>query len=103
MKSLKFPLVVALVALSACSSTPQLTSDAPLVYVNQNFGFTVPGYKYDQSEIPCEIEPKLVKSLIESAALKNIRLEAVSTPDKINNNQGIPVLAIDINGLVLAQ
>jgi hypothetical protein len=93
--------VLCVFALASCTSAPVITPAAPLVYVNQNFGFDVPGYKYQQAEIPCDIQPHMVQSLIHAAAEKNIRLEAVSAPDKINNKDGIPLLAIDIVGLVL--
>ena len=86
-------------ATAASESAPQ-GANAPLVYVNQNIGFNVKGYKYKQSEFPCEIDKVLVSNLVERAQSDGIRLEAVATADKIRNGV-IPVLAIDIEQLVL--
>ncbi len=75
---------------------------APLVYVNQNIGFNVPGYKYKQAEFPCDIDKVLVGNLVEQASVDGINLEPVGTPDKILNGT-VPVLAIDIEQLVLGE
>jgi len=77
-----------------------LSSKAPLVYVNKNIGFNVEGFKYKQSEFPCDIDKALVSNLVEQSAIDGIRLEPVSTADKIRNGV-IPVLAIDVEQLVL--
>lgn len=79
---------------------PQPGANAPLVYVNKNLGFNVKGYKYKQSEFPCDIDSVLVTNLIEQAKNDGIRLESIGTADKINNGV-VPVLAIDIEQLVL--
>lgn len=71
-----------------------------LVYINKNIGFNVPGYNYAQKEYPCDIDTVLVNDLIKKADKKDIQLEAVSTLEKINNGT-VPVLAIDIEQLVL--
>jgi hypothetical protein len=76
------------------------TRDKSLVYINKNIGFNVPGYNYTQSEYPCDIDQVLVKNLIKKADKNGIQLEPVSTLDKINNGT-VPVLAIDIEQLVL--
>lgn len=88
-----------LVALAESEPAP-LDAKAPLVYVNQNLGFNVEGYKYKQSEYPCEIDKVLVSNLVDQSRADGIRLEPVSTVDKIRNGT-IPVLAIDIEQLVL--
>lgn len=85
---------------TAASEPAPLGVNAPLVYVNQNIGFNVKGYKYKQSEFPCEIDKVLVSNLVERAQGDGIRLEAVATADKIRNGV-VPVLAIDIEQLVL--
>lgn len=77
-----------------------LSAKAPLVYVNKNLGFNVKGFKYKQSEFPCDIDKVLVENLVEQAHTNGIRMEPVSTADKIRNGV-IPVLAIDIEQLVL--
>jgi hypothetical protein len=90
-----------LLAMAASQPAP-LDAKAPLVYVNQNIGFNVQGYKYKQSEFPCEIDKVLVSNLVERAQGDGIRLEPVTTAEKIRNGV-IPVLAIDIEQLVLGQ
>jgi hypothetical protein len=92
-------LVFSSLTLAASEPTP-LSDKAPLVYVNQNIGFNVPGYKYKQSEFPCDIDKVLVSNLVEQAHSDGIRLEPVGTADKILNGV-IPVVAIDIEQLVL--
>lgn len=77
-----------------------LDAKAPQAYINQNIGFNVKGYKYTQSEFPCDIDKVLVSNLVEQAKRDGIRLEPVSTADKIFNGV-IPVVAIDIEQLVL--
>ncbi|PUA26555.1 MAG: hypothetical protein B0W54_22670 [Cellvibrio sp. 79] len=88
-----------LVALAKSEPAP-LDAQAPLVYVNQNLGFNVEGYKYKQSEYPCDIDKVLVSNLVDESHENGIRLEPVNTADKIRNGT-IPVLAIDIEQLVL--
>jgi len=87
-------------ALAAPEPLPQLSANAPLVYINKNIGFNVKGYKYAQAEYPCEIDKTLVTNLIERAQVEGIRLESIGTRDKILNGV-VPVLAIDIEQLVL--
>jgi hypothetical protein len=77
-----------------------LSATAPLVYVNQNIGFNVKGFKYKQSEFPCDIDKVLVSNLVEQAQNDGIRLEPVGTAAKIRNGV-IPVLALDVEQLVL--
>ena len=92
-------LVCPLLGLAASEPAP-LGDKAPLVYINQNIGFNVQGYKYKQSEFPCDIDKVLVGNLVEQAHSDGIRLEPVATADKILNGV-IPVVAIDIEQLVL--
>lgn len=94
--SLLFPCL----ALAAPEPAPSLSANAPLVYVNKNIGFNVEGYKYKQSEFPCEIDSVLVSNLVDRAQTQGIRLEPIGTRDKILNGV-IPVLAIDVEQLVL--
>lgn len=84
-------------------ASPDLTQSSrhtPSIYVNQNIGFNVDGYKYKQSEFPCDIDKVLVSNLVERAKTNGIKMEPVATADKILNGV-IPVLAIDIEQLVL--
>jgi hypothetical protein len=96
---------IAILALGLALITDSTIADAsnkeaPLIYINKNIGFNVEGYKYTQSEFPCNIDKLLVEKLITKASDKGIRLEAVNTADKIRNGV-IPVLAIDVEQLVL--
>lgn len=75
-------------------------SAAPQVYLNKNLGFNVEGYKYTQAEFPCNVDGVLIESLIGRSKSAGIEMEAVATADKIRNGV-IPVLAIDIEQLVL--
>ena len=92
-------LVCPLLAVAASESASS-NGQAPLVYVNQNIGFNVTGYNYKQAEYPCDIDKVLVSNLVDQAEHDGIRLEPVGTTDKILNGV-IPVLAIDIEQLVL--
>lgn len=100
MKTLLLTLALTFPLLATAAADSQLKADAPLVYINKNLGFNVKGYKYAQAEYPCDIDKVLVENLISRAKSEGIRLEAVSTADKIQNGI-VPVLAIDIEQLVL--
>src|SRR5690606_19940345 len=63
-------------------------------------GFNIEGYKYEQAEFPCNVDTVLVKNLVERSKKAGVQMEAVATADKINNGV-IPVVAIDIEQLVL--
>lgn len=93
-------------SLAATTVSAQADSNAvpsqPDAYINEHFGFNVPGYKYNQAEFPCDIDKILVKNIIDRASKKGITIEAVNTADKINNGV-LPVLAIDIEQLVLGE
>jgi hypothetical protein len=95
-------MILALVSpLFAMAANEQpLSAKAPLVYVNKNIGFNVPGFKYKQSEFPCDIDKVMVSDLIDEAKNQGIRLESVATAAQIRNGV-IPVLAIDVEQLVL--
>lgn len=73
-----------------------------LVYVNQNFGFNVPGYKYEQTELPCDIDKNLVELLIKDSTKTGLTMEPVNTAEKVHNGT-IPVLVIDIEQLALGK
>lgn len=88
--------------LASMCLAPGAFAEAPLVYVNKNLGFNIEGYKYGQSEFPCEIDKVLVQDLIDRSKREGIRMESVATADKIRNGV-IPVLAIDIEQLVLGE
>lgn len=98
--SLLVPALLCPVFAAAAPESAPLDAKAPLVYVNQNIGFNVKGYKYKQSEFPCDIDKVLVSNLVDQAKKEGIRLEPISTADKILNGV-IPVVAIDIEQLVL--
>lgn len=99
---MKKSLYVTLFGLYALTSVGVADPQQALVYVNQNFGFNVPGYKYAQDEFPCDIDKKLVELMISDSAKAHINMQAVSTADKVNNGT-IPVLLIDIEKLALGK
>ncbi|MDO3384613.1 hypothetical protein QWI17_02050 [Gilvimarinus sp. SDUM040013] len=70
------------------------------VYLNENIGFDVEGFKYEQEQYPCEVDKHLVKQIVEQSKAQHLAIEATDTKGDIYD-QGIPVLAIDINALVL--
>lgn len=72
----------------------------PQIYLNQNLGFNVEGYSYEQAQYPCDIDKVLVEKIVQRGRADKIRIEAVGTADKILNSEH-PVLAIDIEALVL--
>ncbi len=72
----------------------------PQVYLNQNLGFNIEGFNYKQSEFPCDIDKHLMLGLLERSKNRGLVMEPVSTADKIFNGE-IPVLAIDVEELVL--
>lgn len=78
------------------------TAEGPKAYINENFGFNVKGYNYSQSQFPCDIDKHLVKLMVEQGKKDGIFLEPVNTAEKIRNGV-IPVLAIDIEQLVLGK
>jgi hypothetical protein len=95
-------MILALVTplLAAAAEEQPLTPNAPLVYVNQNIGFNVKGFKYKQSEFPCNIDKVMVENLVDKAKTQGLRFEPVATAAKIRNGV-IPVLLIDVEQLVL--
>ncbi len=72
------------------------------LYINKNIGFNVEGYKYTQQEFPCDLDHLLVNHLLEESQQRHLDAEAVATADKINNGV-IPVLALDVDQLVLTE
>jgi hypothetical protein len=75
-------------------------NQTPDIYLNQSLGFNIKGFNYQQSDFPCEIDKTLVLTLISQSKKEGIRMEPTASPDKISNGV-IPVLAIDIEELVL--
>lgn len=98
--SLLIPALLCSVSTVAAPESAPLDAKAPLVYINQNIGFNVKGYKYKQSEFPCDIDKVLVSNIVDQAKRDGIRVEPIGTADKILNGV-IPVVAIDIEQLVL--
>lgn len=92
--------IQALIALALASVAVQVAAEPPQAYINEHFGFNVKGYKYSQSEFPCDIDKNLVGFLLEDGKKAGLNMEATSTAKKIRNGV-IPVVAIDIEQLVL--
>ncbi len=72
----------------------------PDLYLNKHFGFNVEGYKYEQSELPCNIDKVLSEKIINDAKQEDILIEATGEASEIRGGD-MPVLAIDIEALVL--
>lgn len=82
------------------SVTAFADNSRPQVYLNENLGFNIKGFNYKQSQFPCEIDKHLIEGLVQRSKDKGLMMEPVSTADKIFNGE-IPVLAIDVEELVL--
>lgn len=92
---------LSLLALGACLSLAAWAeTKPPQLYVNENLGFNVEGYDYAQSEYPCDLDKILVNNIVERASASGFHTEAAGTADKLHSS-GAPVLAIDIDALVL--
>ena len=73
----------------------------PLCYTcMKKWGLTYPVINTTQSELPCKIQETMVTELEKKAAGKNIRVERISSADKLATLSG-PLLAVDIESLVL--
>lgn len=77
-------------------------ADKPDIYLNQNLGFNIEGFKYTQSEFPCAVDKMLVENLLEQGAQQRLTIEATDSASKVHNGS-IPVIAIDIEQLVLGE
>lgn len=95
---MKYSIIFSALALSALAA--RATAETPQAYINENFGFNVKGYKYSQSEFPCDIDKNLVTYMLEDGKKAGLRMEPAKTADKIRNGV-IPVVAIDVEQLVL--
>lgn len=93
---MKYPILL----LSLLASVSVWAAEPVDAYINQNVGFNVPGYKYTQSEFPCNVDKMLVEGITKRGAKEGITIEPVSTVDKIQNGV-IPVIAIDIEQMIL--
>lgn len=87
----------------ACVVSGWAAAKAPgKVYLNENVGFNVKGYKYAQKSFPCEVDKKLIVSLLDQGKKQNLPMDLVGTPEKLRNGT-IPVLAVDIEQLALGK
>ena len=69
-------------------------------YINQNLGFNVKGYKYQQKQLPCDVDKVLVSEVTKRGKKEGLSIVPVATLDKIRNGV-IPVIAIDIEKMVV--
>ncbi len=90
----------ATLALSTLLAFSSVTAAEPTVLLNENIGFNVKGYKYEQSSFPCDIDKELVKSLVKRAKSEDFTIKAVNSHAEISNANA-PLLAIDIESLSL--
>jgi hypothetical protein len=95
---------IALAAQLACMggfATADEPSSAPAeILLNQNIGFNVEGFKYEQAQYPCDIDEVLVDSLVKRSKRVGLNMKTVSTAKEIQNAT-LPLLALDIDSLVL--
>ncbi len=71
----------------------------PKVLLNQDIGFAVKGYKYDQESFPCNIETMLVERIVKDGKRSDIDIEPVSLANLPPSDS--PILAIDIQRMSL--
>lgn len=90
-----------LVTISSWAAEPGTNQSQAKAYINQNIGFNVKGYKYKQSEFPCNVDKVLVELIVKRGAKDGIAIEPVGTIDKIQNGV-VPVIAIDIEKMVIS-
>jgi len=83
-----------LTSIGVAASTP--------VYLNANIGFDVTGFNYQQPEFPCDVDKQLAEFIVKKGADQGLSVQTVTTSDKVHNTT-IPVLAIDIEQLVLTE
>ncbi len=92
---------LSMAALALSLANPAVAqSPAKQIYLNENIGFNVSGYNYAQAEYPCDLDKVLVEQIVRRGESQGIDIEAVGTADKLFSGER-PVLAIDIDGLVL--
>lgn len=95
------PLIAAsLIALLPYPPGAQAEAGETIIYINKNLGFNVPGFNYAQAEFPCDLDTKLVEALAKRGKRHGLNMEIVGSAEKIRNGS-IPVLAMDIEQLVL--
>ncbi len=96
----KHLILTTLTVLATVVITPAVAEETPTAYINDKLGFNVEGYKYAQSELPCNIDAILVEKIIEGAKSNNLIIEATHSAEIIHNSN-VPIVAIDIEALVL--
>lgn len=74
----------------------------PVVYVNQNMGFNIEGYQYNQPALPCDVDKRLAELLVKKGEKANLDIQAINSKEKIENGS-IPVVLIDFEQLTLTE
>lgn len=105
--SAKFAPAIGIAFFSLAIGTASLQASAnadsrPDIYLNQNLGFNIEGFKYTQNEFPCDLDKILVENLVEMGAQQRLNIEATDSAAKVRNGT-IPVIAIDIEQLVMGE
>lgn len=94
---------IAFFSLAIGAASLQASANArPDIYLNQNLGFNIEGFKYTQNEFPCDLDKTLVENLVEMGAQQRLNIEATDSAAKVRNGT-IPVIAIDIEQLVMGE
>lgn len=101
MKRLTLILHTFALALTVGLSAPTLAESNPRhIYLNENLGFNVEGYNYTQAEFPCDLDKVLVEQIVRRGKRQGLTIEPVTAAEILKNAER-PVLAIDIDALVL--
>ncbi|MGJ8680824.1 hypothetical protein [Paraglaciecola sp.] len=72
------------------------------VYLNQDLGFNIKGFNYNQKQLPCEVDKYLVNDIVKRGKKQDLNVTTVRTGDKISNPE-VPVLSIEVNALSLGK
>jgi hypothetical protein len=97
-----FSLAIGAASLQANANANANADSRPDVYLNKNLGFNIKGFKYTQNEFPCDLDKILVENLVEVGAQQRLNIEATDSAAKVRNGS-IPVIAIDIEQLVMGE
>lgn len=102
MKRLVLVSLLSVSLLSGSLLSASAVAETKEVYLNRDIGFNVKGYKYNQEELPCELDTYLVEDLVERGKEQELEFKTVGTGDTITKSDA-PVLAIEINSLSLGK
>jgi hypothetical protein len=91
-----------LIAFTLLYSSTLQAEQKPDMYINANVGFNVPGYNYQQNNLPCDVDKALINQVVKQGKKSGLEFRPVKDKESILNGI-IPVLAIDFETLILGQ